>query len=123
MYGTSQELCEKPVRAKRGACVVATFVKVSTLQDLGPGQGQLVTVNNKRIALFNVAGRYYALDDSCPHRGGPLSQGDLEGGEVVCPWHGARFALETGAIKAPPAAVGVASYPVRIQGADIEIEV
>ncbi len=101
---------------------MSAFVKVSSVQDLTPGQGKLVTVNNRRIALFNVGGQYYALDDVCPHRGASLSEGDLEGGEVICPWHGARFELGTGAIKAPPAAVGVRSYPVRTQGSDIEVE-
>lgn len=97
------------------------FVKVATIHELVPGEGKLVEVNDKRIALFHVGERYYAIDEVCPHRGGPLSEGDLEGQAVVCPWHGARFDLTTGAVTRFPAASGVTTYPVRVQGEQIEI--
>jgi nitrite reductase/ring-hydroxylating ferredoxin subunit len=63
------------------------------------------------------------LSDTCTHRGGPLSEGTVEGAEVTCPWHGARFDIKTGAVMRPPAGREVRSYPVRVTGADIEIEV
>jgi nitrite reductase/ring-hydroxylating ferredoxin subunit len=102
---------------------MATFIRVATTGELSPGQGKLVEVRDKRIALFNVGGRYYAVDDTCPHRGGPLSEGDVEGETAICPWHGAIFDLRTGDVKRPPAAVGVASYAVRVEGEQIEIAV
>jgi nitrite reductase/ring-hydroxylating ferredoxin subunit len=102
---------------------MATFVKVARSDELAAGQSKLVEVNHKRIALFNAGGRYYAVDDTCPHRGGPLSEGELEGEAVVCPWHGAIFDLATGAVKRFPAAVGVATYEVRIEGGEIAIAV
>jgi 3-phenylpropionate/trans-cinnamate dioxygenase ferredoxin component len=102
---------------------MATFVKVARSDELASGQSKLVEVNHKRIALFNADGRYYAVDDTCPHRGGPLSEGELEGGAVVCPWHGALFDLATGAVKRFPAAVGVATYEVRVEGGEIAIAV
>jgi len=102
---------------------MATFVQVATTHELSPGQGKLVEVNQKRIALFNTGGQFYAIDDICPHRGGPLSEGELEGETVVCPWHGAIFALRTGAVTRPPAAIGVMTYETRVQGDAIEIAI
>ena len=102
---------------------MATFIQVATTSELSPGQVKLVEVKDKRIALFNIGGRYYAIDDTCPHRGGPLSEGDLEGETVICPWHGAIFDLRTGDVKRPPAAIGVTSYAVRVEGEKIEIAV
>ena len=102
---------------------MATFITVARTDELPPGQGKLVEVKQKRIALFNVGGRYYALDDMCPHRGGPLSEGELEGAAVVCPWHGAIFDLATGNVTRPPAAAGVVTYDVRRDGEEIAIAV
>lgn len=102
---------------------MATFIQVATTGELSPGQGKFVEVSNKRLALFNVGGRYYAIDDTCPHRGGPLSEGDVDGETAICPWHGAIFDLRTGAVKRPPAAVAVMSYAVRVEGEQIEIAV
>ena len=102
---------------------MATFVTVATTHDLQPGQGKLVEVNRKRIALFNMGGSYYAIDDVCPHRGGPLSEGELEGAAVVCPWHGAIFDLATGTVNRGPAAAGVTIYAVRVEGDMIAVAV
>jgi nitrite reductase/ring-hydroxylating ferredoxin subunit len=102
---------------------MATFVTAARADELAPGQGKLVEVNHKRIALFNVGGRYYAIDDMCPHRGAPLSEGEIEGTTVVCPWHGAIFDVTTGEVTQPPAAFGVATYDVRVEGEEIVIAV
>jgi 3-phenylpropionate/trans-cinnamate dioxygenase ferredoxin component len=102
---------------------MATFVTAARTDELAPGQGKLVEVNHKCIALFNVGGRYYAIDDMCPHRGAPLSEGEIEGATVVCPWHGAIFDMATGEVTRPPAALGVATYDVRVEGEEIVIAV
>jgi NAD(P)H-dependent nitrite reductase small subunit len=102
---------------------MATFVTVAKTHELALDQGKLVEINHKRIALFNVGGRYYAIDDMCPHRGGPLSKGEVEGTTVVCPWHDASFDLATGAVMRSPAATGVATYAVRVEGEDIAVAV
>jgi nitrite reductase/ring-hydroxylating ferredoxin subunit len=102
---------------------LATFVKVGKIDELPSGERKLVEVNCKRIALFNVGGRYYAIDDVCPHRGAPLSEGEIEGEAVVCPWHGAKFELATGEVRRLPAVDGVATYEVRLEGAEITIAV
>ncbi len=77
----------------------------------------------RRSPSFGVGEAFYALSDTCTHRGGPLSDGTVEGAEVTCPWHGARFDVKTGAVLGPPAGREVRSYPVRVTGADVEIEV
>lgn len=102
---------------------MADFVKVAQTNELEPGQGRLVDVKGKRIALFNVDGNFYALDDTCPHRGGPLSEGPIAGEQVTCPWHGSKFNIRTGDVVGPPARQGVARYSIRVTGPDIEVEV
>ncbi|MGH7829275.1 MAG: Rieske (2Fe-2S) protein [Candidatus Binatia bacterium] len=102
---------------------MAEFVKVAKTSEIGPGQGKMVEVGGKKIALFNVEGSFHAIDDACTHRGGPLSEGGLDGKQVTCPWHGAIFDTTTGDVLGPPAAQGVARYNVRVDGADIEVEI
>ncbi len=102
---------------------MASFVKVAKTDEVTPGQGKMVEVSSKKIALFNVEGSFYAIDDTCTHRGGPLSEGSLEGKQVTCPWHGARYDVTTGEVLGPPAPQGVARYNVRVEGSDIEVEV
>jgi len=80
-------------------------------------------LEGQRIALFNVEGTYYAIGDSCTHRGGPLSEGEVQGTKVTCPWHGADFDLKTGAVLGPPAQKGVPSYKVVVESDDIKVEV
>lgn len=101
---------------------MARFVKVATTDELEDQQAKLVEVEGQKIALLRVGGTFYALSDTCTHRGGPLSEGEVEGTEVTCPWHGAKFDLRTGGVLGPPARTGVKSYPVKVTGSDIEIE-
>ncbi len=82
-----------------------------------------VEVAGNKLALFNVDGTFYAIADTCTHRGGPLSEGTLEGSTVTCPWHGANFDVCTGKNLTPPAPAEVTSYNVRVAGDDIEIEI
>ena len=99
------------------------YVKVASTSEVTPGQTKMVEVEGKKIALFNVDGSIYAIDDTCTHRGGPLSKGVLEGKQVTCPWHGATFDVTTGDVLDPPAPNGVARYNVRLEGSNIEVEV
>lgn len=101
---------------------MAAFIKVGSTSELAPGQAKKVEVNGKTIALFNLGGSYYAIDNTCTHRGGPLSEGDVEGQVVTCPWHGAKFNITSGEVLGPPARAGVASYCIRVTGSDVEIE-
>jgi 3-phenylpropionate/trans-cinnamate dioxygenase ferredoxin component len=100
-----------------------TFVTVATTDELGLGGAKQVHVDGKTLALFNVAGTYYALDDTCPHRGGSLSQGAIAGEQVTCPRHGAVFRITTGEVLRPPAQTAVAGYTVRVSGKNVEVEI
>jgi 3-phenylpropionate/trans-cinnamate dioxygenase ferredoxin subunit len=73
------------------------------------------------IALFNLNGTYYAIQDVCSHDDGPVAEGDLEGNEIICPRHGARFDVRTGEVLSLPAAVDIPAYPVRVEGEEILI--
>lgn len=91
------------------------FVKVAQLQDLPPGTGLMVVgPHDKPMALFNVDGEVFALNAVCPHRGGPLANGRLDGHVVACPWHGWTFDVKTGR---PDHAGGhsVAAYEVKVE--------
>ncbi len=99
------------------------FVTVAQKSEISSESGRCVEVEGKRIALFNLGGDFYAIDDSCPHEGGPLSEGFIEGEEVECPWHGACFNIKSGAVTAPPAFEDVTRFNVRVTENDIEIEV
>ncbi len=98
------------------------FVKVATLSEVPEGRSKQVTVNKRVLALFNVGGTLYAIDDTCPHRGAPLWEGCVENLEVVCPWHEARFSLATGAHQCPPARRDVTAYKVQVVGDEIQVE-
>ncbi len=100
---------------------MASFVKVATTGELAPGQGKRVEIQGRRIALFNLGGAFYAIEDACPHRGGPLSEGEVEGDVVTCPWHGATFRIPSGEVLSPPARSGVSRYPVRVKDSDVEV--
>lgn len=98
------------------------FVKVARTDDLAPGQAKRLDIAGRSLALFNLEGRYHTIDDACNHRGGPLSEGQVEGDAVVCPWHGAKFSITTGELLGPPGRGAIRSYPTRVNGQDIEIE-
>ena len=93
--------------------------KVADIQDIPPGKSACVEFGGEKVALFNVSGVVYAIADTCAHRGGPLSEGEVEETAVTCPWHGASFDLKTGAALGPPATQGVKCYQVTVKGNDI----
>lgn len=102
---------------------MAKTVKVAQTTDLAPGTGQVVQADGHSIALFNVDGTFYAIDNTCTHRGGPLGEGELSGDTVQCPWGGAPFNVKTGAVTGPPAPTGVRSFPIQVAGNDVRVEV
>lgn len=97
------------------------YVTVATVDELPPGQRKLVDVDGEPLAVFNIAGRYFAVADRCSHDDGPVGEGEVAGLELECPRHGARFSLETGKALCLPAVVDIPAYPVRIVGQDVQV--
>ena len=102
---------------------MSNFVPVAKLPDFDNQPAKCVEVAGKKVALFKLGDEFFAIDDTCTHRGGPLSQGNIEGDEIECPWHGAHFNIRSGKVTLAPASDDVSKYNVRLSGDEIEIEV
>ena len=98
------------------------FVKVAAVSDLPPGKAKSITVGEKMIALCNVDGTFYALDNVCLHRGGPLGEGYLDGDKLECPWHGWQFEVKTGCVSFNRKEK-IPTYEVKVEGSDVLVAV
>lgn len=101
---------------------MAEWVTVATVGEIAPGATKVVDVDGALIALFNIDGEYYAIEDVCTHDGGLLTGGKIECDVIVCPRHGARFSIKTGEALTPPAYEPTATFPVRVQGDAIQVK-
>jgi len=102
---------------------MSNFVKVATVEEIPVGGSKLVEIDYVRIALFNLDGEIYAIEDVCTHDGGPLVEGTVVNKcEVQCPRHGARFDIRTGAALSFPAFEATNTYAVQIDGTDVLVE-
>lgn len=101
---------------------MSNFVKVASTNDLKPGEGKVVNVNGTDVALFNVDGEFFAINNTCIHRGGPLGEGFLEEDVVTCPWHGWRYNVKTGQNAIMPN-MHVAKYNVKVEGNDVLVAI
>ena len=101
---------------------MSEFIKVAKTSDLASGQGMVVEVRGRAIALFNVNGEYFALDNVCPHRGGPIGEGyvDCHNQTVQCPWHGWTFDLQSG-VSPVSALAKVEKFDARVEGGEIKV--
>lgn len=100
---------------------MAEYVQVAAVAELPPGQAKAVEADGRRIALFNVDGAIYAIDDSCTHEYTPLSSGPRSGEIVTCAKHGSRFNVRTGRVLSLPAVVPVSTYPVKVEDGKIYV--
>jgi len=98
------------------------FIAVANLSDLPPGAVKVVAAGFDRVALCNVDGTVFAVEDVCTHDDGPLGEGTLRGCEIECPRHGARFDVRTGAVTRMPAAVPVRTFPVKVENGRIYVK-
>jgi NAD(P)H-dependent nitrite reductase small subunit len=98
--------------------VLVEFVPVAKVRDVAPGSALTVVVDGREIAVFNVDGVFYALDNTCPHQGGPLAEGWIEGKSVTCPWHAWCFGLEDGRMTLGDY-TSVDAFAVRVEGGTI----
>lgn len=94
---------------------MSEWIRVAATAEMLPGEYRVVWDGDTPIAVFNIDGDYYAVEDTCTHDGGELAGGDVYGFEVECPRHGARFDLRSGAVTRLPAVVPIASFPVRLE--------
>ena len=99
---------------------MADYVTVAKVAELPAGSGKVVEVNGQSVALFNVNGSFYAIDNACRHHGGPLGEGSLEGTVVTCPWHLWEYDVTTGEFTANRD-IKVATYSVQVDGDDVRI--
>jgi 3-phenylpropionate/trans-cinnamate dioxygenase ferredoxin subunit len=95
------------------------FYEIATLEDLPPGERLFVEIGLDPIVVFNLAGELYAIADVCSHDDGPVGDGELEGYQVICPRHGARFDVRTGEVLSLPAVVDIPAYPIQIANGKI----
>ena len=97
------------------------YLTVATVDELEDGGRLIFEIDGSPIALFNIAGEYFAIADVCSHDDGPVAEGEITGHEVECPRHGARFEIKTGKALTLPAVVDIPAYPVRVEGDEIQI--
>jgi nitrite reductase (NADH) small subunit len=98
------------------------WIRIAAVDDCPPGEAREYVVQDRIIALFQVDGRFYALDGICPHQGGPLGRGTVCGGIVTCPWHGWQFDVVTGQHQAK-GSLQQPGFPVKVEGQDIFVAV
>jgi len=100
---------------------LSRFVTVAAASEIGPGEREIFDVEGYYIAVFNVGGTYYAVEDVCTHDDGPVAEGELYGFEIECPRHGARFDIRTGAVLRMPAVEPIRWFPVRVEDGNLQI--
>jgi len=98
------------------------IIRAAALGDVTPGAPHLVVADDRRLVLVRVGDRIHALAGTCTHQGGPLGDGKLSGTRLTCPWHGWMFDVRTGQCLFPPRGTAVPSYPVRVDGDDVLVE-
>jgi nitrite reductase/ring-hydroxylating ferredoxin subunit len=94
---------------------MSEFVEVAKMSEIPPGRVVTRTIDGRTIAIYHTGSGFFATDNTCPHRGGPLAEGDLLGNEITCPWHLWSFDVATGLCPGNPD-IAVATHEVRVEG-------
>jgi len=97
------------------------WIRITPAENIPVREGRSVQIGEDEIAIFNLGDRYLAIDNNCPHRGGPLCDGIVSGETVVCPLHGWKISLETGEVLKPDVCVRVGTYPVSVEDGVISV--
>lgn len=97
------------------------WVTVAEAGELGNGQRIIVEIDDEPIAVFNIAGDYYAISDICSHDDGPVAEGELDEYAIECPRHGAKFDVRGGEVLTLPAIVDIPAYPVRVRDGELQV--
>ena len=97
---------------------MSEFIKVAELPDIQDGRAKKVVIKGQELALYNVEGKVFATTNICPHQGGPLDEGELDGNTIVCPWHGWMFDICTGQLAMNPS-IKTRTYQVKVENNDV----
>ncbi|MGC1951215.1 MAG: non-heme iron oxygenase ferredoxin subunit [Gammaproteobacteria bacterium] len=97
------------------------WVDVAPTNDFPPGTSRRVEIDDVTVAVFNLDGEFYAIEDVCTHDYSPLEGGNVEGGEIICPRHGARFDIKTGEALSAPAYEPLPTFPVRVENGLVQV--
>jgi 3-phenylpropionate/trans-cinnamate dioxygenase ferredoxin component len=97
------------------------FLAVATAGEIGEGERLNLEIDDIALVIFRIGGKLFAIGDVCSHDDGPLGEGELDGFDVICPRHGARFDVRDGTVKQLPAVVDIPAYPVREINGEIEV--
>jgi nitrite reductase/ring-hydroxylating ferredoxin subunit len=95
-------------------------IRIASTRDIAPGAARAFSIGRYEVAVFNVGGAYYAIENSCPHQGGPLAEGWMEGPLVTCPWHGWCFDVRTGKMTLGEFA-RVPRFELQVRGDDLYV--
>lgn len=98
------------------------WLDVANIDELTPGTRRVIDVEGVAVAVFNLGGEYFAIKDACTHDGGELADGELEGEVIICPRHGARFSIRTGAVLGAPAYEDLRTFTLRVAEGKVQIE-
>jgi 3-phenylpropionate/trans-cinnamate dioxygenase ferredoxin component len=101
---------------------MSDWVDVVDANSLEEGKNIVIDVEGTNIAVFKIEGAFYAIEDVCTHDGAEIASGKLEGDEIICPRHGARFCVKTGEVKSPPAYENIACFPLRIENGKVQVK-
>jgi 3-phenylpropionate/trans-cinnamate dioxygenase ferredoxin component len=101
---------------------MSDWINVAAQTALADGEHIVVDVDGTDVAVFKIEGKFYAIEDICTHDGAELASGKLDGDEIICPRHGARFCVKTGKVKSPPAYEDIACFPVRIEKDQVQVK-
>jgi nitrite reductase (NADH) small subunit len=99
------------------------WFRVTQIENIPLREGRAVTLAEREIAIFNLGDRFVAVDNACPHRGGPLCDGIVSGASVTCPLHGYKVCLDTGEVLKPDVSIRVDTYPVRVEDGVVSVRV
>jgi len=101
---------------------MSEWINVFNENALMNGENSVIDVDGTEVAVFKIEDQFYAIEDVCSHDGTEIASGELDGDEIICPRHGARFCVKTGAVKSAPAYEDIHSYPVRIVDGMVQIK-
>jgi nitrite reductase/ring-hydroxylating ferredoxin subunit len=100
---------------------MGNFIKVCKASEIKAGCAKSIEIDGKALGVFNIDGKYYAINDVCGHRGGPLAEGELDGTTVICPWHGWRYNVTTGENELLPN-LPTQKYEVKVEEDDVLVD-